>query len=545
MKNLFRGIPKKILAQSIFGCIIYSVFSSTFSVLITKLVAAKLEDTFLAYLLGIFLFILLWNVFEFIGDLNEVKLEKNIECNVFRYYIDKLYDIRPNILKDNNTGYISGLIQKLISHQLSTYGSFIHGLFLDVTYILYCSFVLARKNIIFGILLIGIYALCNLSRFLITELVTKKYAAELAVEEGNQNRDYIDAAMNINTIQKMGAISYFDNRFDKTRKKVFTATKKWMFWNELGFMACKSLAFMFTPISLLTVYLLSRKGITFDITDIAFLTSVFIQVPHNVRNLAKGISSYNQFNVTLDKLNLIVNNNNKRREKFEGIFQNASLDNVSYSYKKGKQNMQIVIPSFQAKKGDIICIHGESGQGKTTLLHLLSQEIENDNTTIEGYLNVNGQKTLVKDKNHRLDCVFIAQDTEMFDMTLRDNLTLGKDIPDEILISYLNEVGMGEWLKQQPEGLDTSIGERGVHVSTGQRQRLNLIRGLLIQDKEIYLLDEPTSNVDGKTEEKIIEMIRRTLKDKTVIIVTHREAIMKICNRSYLFKNGILKEENR
>ena len=84
------------------------------------------------------------------------------------------------------------------------------------------------------------------------------------------------------------------------------------------------------------------------------------------------------------------------------------------------------------------------------------------------------------------------------------------------------------------------MGERGVFVFTGQRQRLNLVRGLLIQDKEVYLLDEPTSNVDEETEQKMIEAIQEYLQGKTVVIVTHRAAIKKICNKAYKFTDSVL-----
>ena len=168
---------------------------------------------------------------------------------------------------------------------------------------------------------------------------------------------------------------------------------------------------------------------------------------------------------------------------------------------------------------------------KTTLLNVLSQEIETDNVKIN---NIQTKK--------RLDCVFIAQDTEVLDLSDRDNLKLGKDIPDEILLSYLDRVGLKGWIDSQENGLDTIFGERGCYVSTGQRQRLNLIRGLLMtySDKEIFLLDEPTSNVDEETELKMVELINEVLADKTVIIVTHRPRIKDICNKHYEFIKGKL-----
>jgi ATP-binding cassette subfamily B protein AbcA/BmrA len=201
------------------------------------------------------------------------------------------------------------------------------------------------------------------------------------------------------------------------------------------------------------------------------------------------------------------------------------MKDIAYQYNTNEGAVTIEIPDFYIRKGEKLCITGESGQGKTTLLKILSGMIETD-----GKLFVD-ENAISKN----IDAVYIAQDTEMLDMTLRDNLVFGNtSISDETLIKMLMEVGLYDWYTKQDKGLDTLLGERGVFVSTGQRQRLNILRGLLIE-KEIYLLDEPTSNVDEVTEEKMIRLIQERLEGKTVIIVTHKENIREICDREYYF----------
>ena len=83
--------------------------------------------------------------------------------------------------------------------------------------------------------------------------------------------------------------------------------------------------------------------------------------------------------------------------------------------------------------------------------------------------------------------------------------------------------------------------ERGIKLSAGQKQRLNLIRGILI-DKDLYFFDEPTSNLDAVSEEKITNMIEKYLKDKTYVIVTHRPKLKELCNKHYVFENHMMKE---
>ena len=85
------------------------------------------------------------------------------------------------------------------------------------------------------------------------------------------------------------------------------------------------------------------------------------------------------------------------------------------------------------------------------------------------------------------------------------------------------------------------VGERGIKLSAGQKQRLNLIRGILI-DKDLYFFDEPTSNLDSLSEEKITNMIEKYLKDKTYVIVTQRPKLKELCNKHYIFENHMMKE---
>ena len=212
-------------------------------------------------------------------------------------------------------------------------------------------------------------------------------------------------------------------------------------------------------------------------------------------------------------------------------FNSVKLRNVIFSYIKDGQ--KIKIPEFILNKGDKISIVGESGQGKTTTMNILS-----------GLYPLENGELLIDNKicnNYRLDLVFVSQEVELFDLSIRDNLCLGKDIPEEKIMQLLEEAGLMGWYKELPNGLDTLGGEKGIKLSAGQKQRLNLIRGILI-DKELYFFDEPTSNLDALSEEKITNMIEKYLKNKTYVIVTHIPRIKALCNKHYKFEEHIMKE---
>ena len=122
-------------------------------------------------------------------------------------------------------------------------------------------------------------------------------------------------------------------------------------------------------------------------------------------------------------------------------FRAAQLMNVEYEYKNDDKTISIKIPYFQLTKGDRVCLYGESGQGKSTLLNILSGEIETNEVIVNGQTEQN-----------RLECVFIAQDTEILDMSLRDNLTLGrKNIEDQhITYPYPVDLPRGDKLVFNP-----------------------------------------------------------------------------------------------
>lgn len=321
------------------------------------------------------------------------------------------------------------------------------------------------------------------------------------------------------------------------RKRYSDSCVRWSVINSVFANLYKTIMYMHIPLSMFLYYSLQDGAIANKTSLFSLLSIVSIQVIHIARNITRAISSYNRYKTNKTKIDKIICDKNNRINISSNEFKSVSLKNIDYSYTLENvelpKKIHVKIPDFTLNKGDFVCVSGESEQGKTTLLNILSGEIETSGVFI------NGDST----DTNRLNCVFVSQDTEILDMSVRDNLTLGnKDITDEDILDCINRVGLSDWLSRQEKGLDTCLGERGIFVSTGQRQRLNLVRGLLIIDKEIYLLDEPTSNVDEKTEVLMVNLIKEKLKGKTVVIITHRPKIKEICNKHYLFKDNVLQK---
>lgn len=530
---LFKNIPKRCVIRDFILTILWSLFNLAYIRLLSLLVENYVEEQpVLTVAIAYFAFLFIWEIIEFFADVMQEITNTYIEGTTRIWALNEIYELKPSVIKQYNTGYINGVVSKYIRQNSEAYGRIILFAPLSLMYVIYCVVMMWNFHVIYGASLLGLLICGFLLRFLVTGDKQDKKLTEL---EGIRDKLFIDNVSNINTIQKMQAKDFVEDTLQSSAKDCRKQTIKWAAVREIGFSGYKLVIYIYLPI-VCFLYIAFPDTIENKLEFFSFLSVIAVQLVHTSKDLAMTLVSLTRFNTVKKKLLTILAPENKRRPLLKiDDFRNAQLFDIEFQYdhKEHDEAVTIKIPYFHLSKGDKICLYGESGQGKSTLLNILSGEIETNGIVINGKLT-----------QDRLECVFIAQDTEILDMSLRDNLTLGnKSISDEQIIELLEKCGLKDWYDKQEKGLDTLLGERGTYVSTGQRQRLNIIRGLLISDKEIYLLDEPTSNVDEETEEKLIKVIKEYLADKTMVVVTHRPKIKEICNKAYKFTNSILGKE--
>ena len=277
---------------------------------------------------------------------------------------------------------------------------------------------------------------------------------------------------------------------------------------------------------LINLYIKMKNGQDI-LSYLLFYATIFSGLTGELKDLARLFIHYNKFQAASKQVEEMIG----EEEEAETIRNWNTIEIKDLSFKYNKENRtNIKIPQFSMNRKDKISIVGKSGQGKTTFLNILARYLSiPDNNYI-----IDGEK-----KKGNLDLAYISQEIDLFDLTVRENLCLGKEIPEEKLMKYIEEAGLLDWVKGLEKGLDTVVGERGLKLSVGQKQRINLIRGIVL-DKEMYILDEPTSNLDKETEKMIVNLIEKYLKEKTVIIVTHREEIKKLCTKHYKFINNTM-----
>ena len=188
-------------------------------------------------------------------------------------------------------------------------------------------------------------------------------------------------------------------------------------------------------------------------------------------------------------------------------------------------------------KGDFIAIRGISGIGKSTLMKMLLGVYKPKTGHIRLYKK-NGE-CVEAGPGTRALFSYVPQGNYLFSGTLRENILLiNPDATEKEIDEALEISDMKEFVRALPEGLDTVIGEKGLGISEGQAQRLAITRAIL-SHAPIILLDEATSALDADTERRVLERIK-ALKQKTCIIITHKEAALEVCDKEFVLENKVL-----
>jgi len=213
-----------------------------------------------------------------------------------------------------------------------------------------------------------------------------------------------------------------------------------------------------------------------------------------------------------------------------------SFNDVCFSYDQQHQVLDHL--SLTIKAGEKVAIAGMSGGGKTTLIQVLLGLYPPQSGTIS-FNQV--PVTEIGLDVVRENVITVLQHPALFNDTLRMNLTLGQDLPDERLWHALEIAQLTETVTRFEHGLETLLGQRGIRLSGGQRQRVAIARMILANPK-IVILDEATSALDTPTETKLHEALQAFLKDKTTIIIAHRLTTIKQAERILVFEEGQLVE---
>lgn len=439
----------------------------------------------------------------------------------YEKYYKKLSKLPVEVISKYQTGYfenIIGKISELVKRILQA-----EYVSIAITFI-FLFYTLCKQSFTLFIISLITNSLCLFFSIRILKRANTQ-VENLYEQEYEYSSVYNDFISNIRTVKLLNNDSYFVNKINKEAEKCYKEHKKYVKYYSVEEIIRNFLIVIPFFLGLIKATIDLTHGID-TIGIITFYISLHVEMGFVFEELSSTIISFYELKAIKTKLKTIFKDLDNR-EKLQD-FNEIALSNIVVSYPK--TNLKIKINDFVVNKNDKISITGQSGQGKTTTINL-----------ILGNINTYTGKVLIDDKNLKnvkLDIGIVSQEIELFNMSLKDNLCLDKKIKEEQIINYLEELELTEILLFE-DGIFTIVGEKGLKLSTGQKRRINILRSYLM-DKNIYILDEPTSNLDKHTEEIVVQFILKHFAEKTLIIATHNEKINEICNKFYKFENHSL-----
>ena len=214
------------------------------------------------------------------------------------------------------------------------------------------------------------------------------------------------------------------------------------------------------------------------------------------------------------------------------------FEHVHFSYERGKEVLKGI--SFDIKPGDMIGLVGKSGAGKSTIINLISRfyDVDSGRITIEGH-----PIEKLKLEQFRRQIGMVMQDPFLFNASIMENIGYGRqDATFADIVRAAKAARAHGFIVSKEEGYDTIVGERGVKLSGGEKQRLAIARAVL-NDPPILILDEATSAVDTETEKQIQEAMANLIHGRTTIGIAHRLSTLRNANRLIVIDDGRIAEE--
>ena len=224
--------------------------------------------------------------------------------------------------------------------------------------------------------------------------------------------------------------------------------------------------------------------------------------------------------------------------EINGFKSQIIFDDVCFKYDNDKNILKNI--DAEIKKGEITAIVGPSGSGKSTFVDLIPRfyDVDEGNILIDD-INI---KKIKLNSLYKLIGI-VTQQTILFNDTIKNNIIYGKSKTTEAeILDAIKIANLTEFIKKLPNGLDTIVGENGVKLSGGEKQRISIARAIL-KNPEILILDEATASLDSESERKVHKAIDNIIKNRTVIIIAHRLSTIKNSNKIIVIDDGKLIEQ--
>ncbi len=448
------------------------------------------------------------------------------------------------VFEDQRSGETLGILQKVRTDSEKFITSFISILFVSfigmIFVIVYSLSVSYKVTLIY---VASIPVISFISWFLSRKIKTiqRKIIGETTALAGSTT----ESLRNIELVKSLGLSGQEIQRLNRTTYKILgLELRKVKYVRSMSFVQGTTVNLVRSIMVVVLLILIFDNTISAGQYFSFLFYSFFLFGP--LQELGNVILAWREAEVSLGNFKRILSTPTERKpENPEQLsrLETLSFKDVSFKHLTGRSNALSHI-FFDVRKGETVAFVGPSGSGKTTLVKLLVGLYQ----PVEGQINYNQLPSSSLDLEELRERIgFVTQDTQLFSGTIRENLLfVNPAASDEGCIRVLKQAACHSLLERAGNGLDSVIGEGGVKVSGGEKQRLSIARALL-RNPEILVFDEATSSLDSLTEEEITKTIRQVSShtNHMTILIAHRLSTIRHADRIYVLERGSIIEQGK
>lgn len=448
------------------------------------------------------------------------------------------------VFEDQRSGETLSILQKVRTDSEKFITSFINILFISAVGLVFVTvYSLSVSYKVTLVYAAAIPIISLISWFLSRKIkaIQRSIIAETTALAGSTT----ESLRNIELVKSLGLADQEIQRLNNTTYKILgLELKKVKFVRSMSFVQGTTVNLVRSTMIVVLLLLIFQNDITAGQYLSFLFYSFFLFGP--LQEIGTVMLAWREAEVSLGNFKRILNTPKEPRPLHPvsvPSIQELSFQDVRFKHLSGVNNALSEV-SFTTREGETIAFVGPSGSGKTTLVKLLVGLYQ----PVEGqvlYNNISGKEIDLNQLREKIG--FVTQDTQLFSGTIRENLQFVKPgASDEECLRVLAQAACQNLMARADKGLDTVIGEGGVKVSGGEKQRLSIARALL-RNPDILVFDEATSALDSITEEEITKTIREVshLKKRITILIAHRLSTIRHADRIYVLEKGRIVEQGR
>lgn len=468
------------------------------------------------------------------------RITQKVGTEIYTDGIKETLTMPYELFEDEQSGSVLSKIQKVRVDTEKLISLVINTLFINFVGFVFIFIYALNVYWVIAPIYIAAFPLIGGVSLLLSKKI-KKVQKSITEENNTLAGNTTETLRNIELVKALGLGDREVERLKNNSEEILKLElKKVKYLRSLSFIQGTIVNLVRTILLGIMLFFVFTDKITFGEFFSLWIYSFFLFTP--LQEIGNVVTSWREAQVSLENFQDIKDKPKEKNPENPTIFssiESVNVQNLSFKYKHG-QNNSVQDISFYAYKGQTVAFVGPSGAGKSTLIKLLVGLYKSNSGDV--FYNEKSIQTYDKD-SLRKSIGIVSQDTQLFSGTLYENINFAnKDSSKEEVIKVLKEAAGDSILARSTDGIDTKIGENGIKLSGGEKQRIAIARAL-VRNPDVLIFDEATSALDSITEESISSTIRSLKRDSRItFIVAHRLSTVMHADMIYVLQNGKIVE---